>query len=72
MKLNITVKPNSKKTAVVNNAGSITVHLKSSPIDNKANLELIKTLAKLYKVPQSSINIKHGSTGRKKLIEIID
>lgn len=70
MKLVLTVKPNAKRSEIIDSNGSLTAFLKSAPVDGKANTELIKLLAKHFHQPQSSITIKHGSNGRKKLIEI--
>ena len=72
MQKRVKVKPNSKQQKIEELAdGSLNVHLKSPPIDGKANEELIKLLAKKFDVPKSSITIKSGVTSRKKLI-IID
>ncbi|MGD1918461.1 MAG: DUF167 domain-containing protein [Pleurocapsa sp.] len=46
------------------------IYLKSSPIKGEANQELIKLLATKYKVTQSQIIIKHGLTGKQKIVEI--
>lgn len=51
---------------------SLTVHLKSPPVDGKANEELIKILAKKFNVTKSDIRIKSGLSSRQKLIEIDD
>ena len=67
----VKVKPNSQQQKIEELAdGSLIVHLKSPPIDGKANEELIKLLAKKFDVPKSSITIKSGVTSRKKLITI--
>ncbi|GCL41621.1 DUF167 domain-containing protein [Anabaena sp. FACHB-1250] len=68
----VKVKPNSQQQKIEELAdGSLNVHLKSPPVDGKANEELIKLLAKKFDVPKSSITIKSGVTSRNKLI-IID
>ncbi len=68
----VKVKPNSQQQKIEELAdGSLSVHLKSPPIDGKANEELIKLLAKKFDVPKSAITIKSGVTSRNKLI-IID
>ncbi|MFM7406451.1 MAG: DUF167 domain-containing protein [Cuspidothrix sp.] len=73
MQKRVKVKPNAKQQKIEELAdGSLNVHLKSPPVDGKANEELIKLLAKKFAVPQSSIRIKSGSTSRQKLIEIDD
>ncbi len=71
MQKKVKVKPNSKKQSIEEEPdGSFTVHLKSQPVDGKANEELIKLLAKRFDVPKSEIRIKSGLSSRYKLIEI--
>ncbi|MEY3221490.1 MAG: hypothetical protein RLZZ203_346 [Cyanobacteriota bacterium] len=73
MQKRVKVKPNAKQQKIEELAdGSLSVHLKSPPVDGKANEELIKLLAKNFDVPKSSIRIKSGATSRQKLIEIDD
>lgn len=71
MKKQVKVKPNSRQQKIEEETdGSLTVHLKSPPVDGKANDELIQILAKNFDVPKSSIRIKSGLSSRNKLIEI--
>ena len=71
MQKRVKVKPNSKQQKIEELAdGSLNVHLKSPPVDGKANEELIKLLAKNFDVSKSSIRIKSGTTSRQKVIEI--
>jgi len=49
----------------------ITVGLTSKPERGKANLELIKKLAKHFKVSSSQIRIVSGLKSRRKIVEII-
>lgn len=71
MQKKVKVKPNSKKQTIEESIdGSLTVHLKSPPVDGKANKELIELLAKKFDVPKSQIQIKSGLSSRTKLIEI--
>ncbi len=73
MQKRVKVKPNAKQQKIEELAdGSLNAHLKSPPLDGKANEELIKLLAKKFDVPKSSIRIKSGATSRQKLIEIDD
>lgn len=51
-------------------ANKIMIGLTSKPEKGKANLELIKKLAKHFKVPSSQIRIVSGLKSRKKIIEI--
>jgi uncharacterized protein len=67
----VKVKPNSKKQSIEESTdGSLTVHLKSPPVDGKANKELIDLLAEKFNVSKSQIRIKSGVSSRNKLIEI--
>ncbi|MTJ21939.1 YggU family protein [Dolichospermum sp. UHCC 0352] len=71
MQKRVKVKPNSQQQKIEElEDGSLTVHLKSPPVDGKANEELIKILAKKFDVAKSSIRIKSGTTSRQKVIEI--
>lgn len=71
MQITVKVKPNSKEQKIIEeNDGSLTIRLKSPPVDGKANEELIKILSKKYSVPKSYIRIKSGASSRQKLIEI--
>jgi len=69
--LTVKVKPNSKQQSIEEQPdGSLKVHLKSPPVDGKANQELIVLLAKKFKVPKSAIAIKSGLSSKNKLVEI--
>jgi len=71
MQINVKVKPNSKEQKIIEEVdGSLTIRLKSPPVDGKANQELIKVLSKKFDVPKSYISIKSGASSRQKLIEI--
>lgn len=71
MQKKVKVKPNSKQQKIIEESdGSLTVYLKSPPVDGKANEELIKLLADKFELPKSQIRIKSGLSSRQKLIEI--
>lgn len=71
MKKQVKVKPNSKQQKIEEAPhGSLTVHLKSPPVDGKANEELIKLLAEKFDLPKSKISIKSGLSSKNKLVEI--
>ncbi len=71
MKIQVKVKPNSKHQKIEEgNDSSLTVSLKSPPVDGKANQELIEILAKKFRVAKSQIVIKSGLSSRNKLVEI--
>lgn len=72
MKISLRVKPNSGKSEVEElDDGSFVVRLKSAPVDGKANEELVRLLAKHFRMPQANIHIKHGGSSKKKVLEIV-
>lgn len=71
MQKKVKVKPNAKQQKIAEQSdGSLTIHLKSPPVDGKANEELIELLAEKFNVPKSAIRIKSGISYRQKLVEI--
>jgi uncharacterized protein len=71
MQIRVKVKPNSKIPRIVEEEdNSLTIYLKSPPVDGKANQELIKVLAERFDVSKSRITIKSGLSSRQKLVEI--
>jgi len=49
----------------------VVVGLTSKPVGGKANLELVKKLAKYFKVPSSQVKIVSGLKSRRKIIEVL-
>ena len=71
MKVNVLVKPNSRKESVTqNDDGSLSVRVNAPPTDGKANKRVIELLAEHFNVPKSSVELLHGSSGKKKIFEI--
>lgn len=71
MKLNINVIPRSSETKIVEqNDNFLKIKIKSAPEKGKANDELIKFLAKHFKISKSKVNIIKGKTSRNKIVEI--
>ena len=68
MRINIKVKPNSKKQHIEKiSKGEYKICLTSPAKNNKANIELIKFLKKEGK---KDIKIIKGKTSRRKIVEI--
>lgn len=71
MLVSVRVKPNSKQPRIeAAPDGSLTVFLKSPPIEGRANEELVARLAEYYRVPKSSVRVRTGLASRTKLVEI--
>lgn len=71
MLISVRVKPNSRHPRIEQlGDGSLIAHLKSPPVEGKANDELIRQLAERFRVPKSRIRIKSGLSSRNKLVKI--
>lgn len=72
MKFFIKVIPGSRKEEIVQGEkGDLKIYLRKRPYKGEANQELIKVLAKYFKVSRLSISIKTGRGSKNKIIEII-
>jgi uncharacterized protein len=69
--LAVKVHPRAKKNAITGAAGDVLkVSLTAPPIDSKANDACVEFLAKVLKVPRSSISIAAGHSSRNKVIQV--
>ena len=71
MILRVKVKPNSRMSSLIQRAdGSWQAQLKASPVDGKANDELVGLIAAHFKCRKAAVVIKSGASGRTKLVRI--
>ncbi|OGF50199.1 MAG: hypothetical protein A2231_01820 [Candidatus Firestonebacteria bacterium RIFOXYA2_FULL_40_8] len=71
MKIEVLVKPGSSKEKLEKTGeNQYTVWVHEPPVENKANLAVIKQLAKHFDVPKTYICLLRGSRGKRKLFEI--
>ncbi len=67
----VKVHPRAKKNAITGEVGdALKVSLTAPPVEGRANEACIEFLAKLLKVPQSSVTIASGQSGRIKVIRV--
>jgi|GEM_PF-1414384 len=72
MRYRVFVKFN-KDFIYVDEAGKrITIGVRSKPLKNKANEEIIKKLAKHFGIPSSDLRIVGGKRSKNKTVEIIE
>lgn len=70
--LNIYVVPRSAKSEIVGIYNDyLKIKLKSPPVDNAANEELVRFLADKLKIPKSNIKIIKGHNQKKKIISVV-
>ncbi|MEP7205086.1 MAG: DUF167 domain-containing protein, partial [Candidatus Saccharibacteria bacterium] len=68
----VTIKPDSTKGPLVEpqDNGTLIVYVREIASEGKANLALIRLLAKHFDLPKSRVTILRGHTSRHKLVSI--
>ena len=68
---NVQVVPRASRSEIIGeHNGALRVRIAAPPVDGAANEELIRILARTFKVPQGAIQIMRGHTGRTKRVGI--
>jgi uncharacterized protein (TIGR00251 family) len=72
--LAVRVTPRASKNEIVEilSDGTVKVHLTAPPVEGKANVALLRFLAKVLNVQLKQLEVVAGATGRDKLISVID
>lgn len=71
IRLTVQITPNAKKSEVIGPHDDVLkIRLQAQPIEGKANEALIRYLADMLGVPKSAVEITHGLTSKRKVIEI--
>ena len=68
-RIHIVVKPNAKKQSIEDNENTLLISLRSKPIQNKANKELINLLKHKLKLSTNQIALVSGLKGTNKAIQ---
>jgi uncharacterized protein len=71
--LQIKVKPNARDSVLTPPAKAgepWQAHLKSPPLEGRANEELVKLVARHFGCPSSQVRIRSGATGRVKWVQV--
>ncbi|MFX0002920.1 MAG: DUF167 domain-containing protein [Candidatus Hodarchaeota archaeon] len=68
--INVKVKPNCKSQKIVQNENFLRISLKSKPIQNKANIELVNLLKWRLNVSTNQIQIISGLKSKYKVIKL--
>ena len=68
----VNVHPRAKKNAITGELGdALKLSLTTPPIEGRANDACVEFLAKLLKVPRSSVTIASGQSSRNKVIRVM-
>ena len=69
--LTLHVQPNARSSGFSGVHGdALKVRIAAPAADNKANSELVEFLSAACEVPKSAVAIRHGSTGRRKVVDL--
>lgn len=69
--ISVRAKPRSAESSLaVDAAGNWVARLCSSPVDGKANAELIGLVAKHFGCPKDAVSVISGATARLKLVRV--
>jgi len=67
----VKVHPRARKNAITGELGNaLKVSLSSPPVEGRANEACIEFLAKLLKLPRSSVTIASGQSSRRKTVRV--
>ncbi|MFA5127698.1 MAG: DUF167 domain-containing protein [Patescibacteria group bacterium] len=71
MRYSIHVIPRSSKNLITEMGdGTLKIKLTAAPVDNEANIKLVKLLSEHFDVAKSKIKIVSGLTSKNKIIEV--
>jgi uncharacterized protein (TIGR00251 family) len=71
MIIQVKVKPNARVSMLDEAAdGTFVAHIKSPPVDGRANAELIELVARRFQCRKAAVSIKAGASSRTKWVEI--
>lgn len=71
MKIFVKVKPSAKEEKIVKvDDTHYRVAVKEPPVNGRANVAVVNSLAAFFKVPKSSVRIVSGFTSKEKVVEI--
>ncbi len=72
MRIEVRVKPNAKKREVtLLEDGTYVVSVSAPPVEGKANEQLVEVLAEYFHKRKREVVILRGTTGRRKLVDIL-
>lgn len=70
MKVSVKAKPGAKRPGVECEGDVLVVAVKERAADGKANVAVVKAVARYFKVAPSRVHIVSGHGARKKILEI--
>lgn len=73
MEISVIAHPNSKKARIEKDLlGTIHVYVNEPPLEGKANMAVIESLAEYFKIKKSGVRLLAGAKSKNKLFEITE
>ena len=73
VRLKVWIQPRAAKTGLVGvYDGRLKIKVKAPPVDDRANQELCRWLAKQLGLRAGSVRVRFGQTDRRKVVEVVD
>lgn len=67
----VRIVPRASRSEIVGeHDGALRIRIAAPPVEGEANRELIRLLAKKFKVPQTSVEIISGSSSKNKIVRV--
>ena len=71
VRIAVQVAPNARQNEIVGPLEDcLKLRLQAQPVEGQANAALVRYLAELLGVPRSAVEVTHGLTARRKLVEV--
>ena len=71
VRLQISAQPRASRTELIGiHGGALKIRLAAPPVDGAANLELLRFLARLLRVPRSNLTLIGGAAAKRKLVQV--
>ena len=68
----VRIVPRASRTQIAGEYnGALRIRIAAPPVEGAANRELIRLLAKLFKLPQNAVEIVSGAASKSKIIHIV-
>jgi uncharacterized protein (TIGR00251 family) len=67
----VRIVPRASRSEIVGeHDGVLRIRIAAPPVDGAANRELVRTLAKIFKLPQNAVEIVSGANSKNKTVRI--
>jgi uncharacterized protein len=67
----VRIVPRASRSEIVGeHGGALRIRIAAPPVEGAANRELVRTLAKIFKLPQNAVEIVSGANSKNKMVRV--